>query len=188
MTIKPILDRVLLKVDEQTSSTKSGIILAGKSQEQPVIANVIARGPGGIINGKEVKMYIHPGDKVIINKYSGSEVHIDGQDYIIVQQSDILAGIFGNTIKPILDRVLLKTVQQQQTVRGIIVASTSKDQPLIANVIARGAGGMVNGKEVKMYVNQNDKVIVNKHAGTEITLDGEEYVIVQQSDILASIF
>ena len=93
MTVKPILDRVLLKAEKE-NSTKGGIILAGKSKEQPVIATVIARGPGGMVNGKEVKMYVNAGDRVIINKYSGSEVTLDGQDYIIVSQSDILAAIF----------------------------------------------------------------------------------------------
>ena len=90
-TIKPLLDRAMVKVDKSKESTKGGIILAGKSKEQPLIATVIAVGPGGIIDGKEVKMYIQKGDKVIINKYAGSEITLDGEDYTILRQSDVLA-------------------------------------------------------------------------------------------------
>jgi chaperonin GroES len=92
-TIKPLLDKVLLKPEKSESSTRTGIILAGKSKDEPVIAQVIAKGPGGMVDGKEIKMYVHQGDKVIVNKYAGSEVTVAGEKYIIVSQSDVLAVI-----------------------------------------------------------------------------------------------
>ena len=91
MTIKPLLDRVLIQMTEAEETTKSGIVLASASQEKPQIAQVVAVGPGGIVDGKEVEMYIKPGDKVIASKYAGTEVKVDGEEYTIVRQSDILA-------------------------------------------------------------------------------------------------
>ncbi len=91
MTVKPLLDRVLIKAEEAEETTKSGIVLAAKSQEKPQIARVIAVGPGGEVDGNEVKMYLKAGDRVIAAKYSGTEVKVDGEEYTIVRQSDILA-------------------------------------------------------------------------------------------------
>ena len=91
MTIKPLLDRVVLKVDNAEQTTASGIVLSSAAQEKPQFANVIAVGPGGMVDGKEVKMYVNVGDKVITSKYSGTEVKLDGEEYTIVKQSDILA-------------------------------------------------------------------------------------------------
>lgn len=92
-TIKPLLDKVVATVEKQSESTRGGLILAGKAKEQPIIAKVVSRGPGGMVDGKEVKMYINPGDKILVNKYSGTEITVDGEDYIILRQSDILAFI-----------------------------------------------------------------------------------------------
>ncbi len=91
MTIKPLLDRVVLKVDNAEQTTASGIVLSSAAQEKPQFANVIAVGPGGIVDGKEVSMYVNVGDKVITSKYCGTEVKLDGEEYTIVKQSDILA-------------------------------------------------------------------------------------------------
>lgn len=91
MTIKPLLDRVVLKMEEAEETTKSGILLAGSAQEKPQFASIVAVGPGGLVDGKEVTMYVKVGDKVISSKYSGTEVKIDGEEFTIVRQSDILA-------------------------------------------------------------------------------------------------
>lgn len=91
MKIKPLLDRVLIKTEDAEETTKSGIVLAAKSVEKPQIARVVAVGPGGEVDGKEIKMYLKEGDRVISAKYSGTEVKIDGVEYTIVKQSDILA-------------------------------------------------------------------------------------------------
>ena len=91
MTVKPLFDRVLIKAEEAEETTKSGIVLAAKAQEKPQIARVIAVGPGGEVDGKAVKMYLKEGDRVICAKYSGTEVKVDGEEYTIVRQSDVLA-------------------------------------------------------------------------------------------------
>ena len=89
--IKPLKDRVLIKMIETEDTTKSGIILTGSSQEKPQIAKVVAVGPGEEKNGEEIRMYVNGGDKVIINKYSGTEINYEGIEYLIVKQDDILA-------------------------------------------------------------------------------------------------
>ncbi len=91
MTLKPLADRVVVKLVEAEETTKSGIILAGSAKEKPQVAEVIAVGPGGMVEGKEVTMYVKVGDKVIASKYSGTEVKVDDDEYTIVRQSDILA-------------------------------------------------------------------------------------------------
>lgn len=91
MTIKPLADRVVIKMEEAQETTKSGIVLAGSAKEKPQIASVIAVGPGGLVDGKETSMYVKVGDKVITSKYAGTEVKFDNEEYTILRQSDILA-------------------------------------------------------------------------------------------------
>ena len=91
MTIKPLGDRVVIKNLEAEETTKSGIILTAAAKEKPQMAEVLAVGPGGMVDGKEVKMQVSVGQKVIYSKYAGTEVKLDGQEVIIVRQNDILA-------------------------------------------------------------------------------------------------
>ena len=91
MTLVPLGDRVVLKQVEAEETTKSGIVLPGQAQEKPQQAEGIAVGPGGVVNGKEVKMEVEVGNTVIYSKYAGTEVKMDGTEYIIVKQNDILA-------------------------------------------------------------------------------------------------
>lgn len=91
MKLKPLGDRVVIKMVEAEETTKSGIILTAAAQEKPQIAEVVEVGPGGIVDGVEVDMTVEPGDRVVTNKYSGTEIKIDGVEYVIVKQSDILA-------------------------------------------------------------------------------------------------
>ncbi len=89
--IKPLADRVLVKMCEAEETTKSGIILSAGAKEKPQIAEIIAVGPGGIVDGEKIEMNVKVGQKVITSKYSGTEVKYEGTEYIIVKQSDILA-------------------------------------------------------------------------------------------------
>ena len=91
MAIKPLFDKVVIKAIEQDEKTASGIVLPGAAKEKPQLARVIAVGPGGTIDGNDVKMQVKPGDTVLYSRYAGSEFKIDGEEVIIVSQSDILA-------------------------------------------------------------------------------------------------
>ena len=91
MKLKPLFDKVVLKKVEAEETTKTGIILTGSAKEKPDVSVVVAVGEGGMVDGKEVKMVLCVGDKVRVGKYSGTEVKIDGEEYTVVSQSDILA-------------------------------------------------------------------------------------------------
>ncbi len=91
MELKPLFDRVVLRMTEAEKTTKSGIILTESAAEKPQIAEVVAVGPGGVVDGEKVEMVVKPGDKVVIAKYAGTEIKIDEEKCIIVRQSDILA-------------------------------------------------------------------------------------------------
>ncbi len=91
MNVKPLFDRVVIKNVEAEETTKSGIILTSAAKEKPQMAEILAVGPGGMVDGKEVAMQVKVGQKVIYSKYAGTEVKLDGQEVIIVRQSDILA-------------------------------------------------------------------------------------------------
>ena len=91
MKLKPLLDRVVLKSTEAEETTKSGIILTGSAKEKPVVSEVVAVGPGGVVDGKDVTMYVEVGDQVVISNYAGTVVKLDGEEYKIVRQNDILA-------------------------------------------------------------------------------------------------
>ena len=91
MNIKPLFDRVVIKMVEAEETTKSGIILAGNAKEKPQVAEIVAVGPGGVVEGKEITMQVKVGDRVLISKYAGTEVKLEGEEYTILRQSDILA-------------------------------------------------------------------------------------------------
>ncbi|HCU07769.1 MAG: co-chaperone GroES [Eubacteriales bacterium] len=91
MNIKPLGDRVLIKRLEAEEKTKSGIVLPGSAKEQPQMAEVIAVGPGGVVDGKEIKMEVKAGDQVIFSKYAGTDIKMDGEEYMLLSQKDILA-------------------------------------------------------------------------------------------------
>ncbi len=91
MAIKPLFDKVVIKQIEQDEKTASGIVLPGTAKEKPQLAKVVAVGPGGLVDGKEVKMQVKVGDTVLYSKYAGSEFKIDGEEVVIVRQADILA-------------------------------------------------------------------------------------------------
>ena len=93
MNIKPLADRVVVKMLESEETTKSGIILSGSSKEKPQIAEIVAVGPGGMVDDKEIKMEVKVGDKVLISQYAGTNVKLEGQEYTILRQSDVLAKV-----------------------------------------------------------------------------------------------
>ena len=91
MKLKPLADRVVIKMVEAEETTKSGIILTGSAKEKPVVSEVLAVGPGGMVDGKEVAMYVKVGDKGVVSTYAGTNIKLDGEEYTIVRQNDILA-------------------------------------------------------------------------------------------------
>ncbi|MFA7673438.1 MAG: co-chaperone GroES [Clostridia bacterium] len=93
MVIKPLCDRIVIKMLESEETTKSGIVLPGSAKEKPQVAEVIAVGPGGYVEGNKIEMELKVGDKVLISKYAGTEVKMDGKEFTILRQSDVLARV-----------------------------------------------------------------------------------------------
>ena len=91
MKLRPLMDRIVLKMVENEETTKGGLILTSAAKEKPQVAEVIAAGPGGVVDGKEVTVTVKVGDKVVYSKYTGTEIKLDGEEFVIVKQSDILA-------------------------------------------------------------------------------------------------
>ena len=91
MTIRPLFDRVVVKSVDSEETTKSGIVLPGAAKEKPQMAEVVAVGPGGNVDGKEITMQVKVGDKVIYSKYAGNEVKLDGSEFVVIRHSDVLA-------------------------------------------------------------------------------------------------
>ena len=91
MNIKPLADKIVIKMTEAEETTKSGLILASASKEKPQIAEVVAVGPGGMVDGEKIDMYLKVGDKVLLSKYAGTEVKVDDVEYTILRQSEVLA-------------------------------------------------------------------------------------------------
>lgn len=91
MTIRPLFDRVVVKSVDSEETTKSGIVLPGAAKEKPQMAEVVAVGPGGNVDGKEITMQVKVGDKVIYSKYAGNEVKLDGSEFVVIRQGDVLA-------------------------------------------------------------------------------------------------
>lgn len=91
MNIKPLFDRIVIEAIEAEETTKSGIVLPGSAKEKPQMAAVVAVGPGGVVDGKEITMQVKVGDKVIYSKYAGTEIKLDGKEYMIIRQNDVLA-------------------------------------------------------------------------------------------------
>ena len=100
MTIRPLADRVVIKMVEAEETTKSGIILTASAQEKPSVAEIVAVGPGGMVDGKEITMNVKVGERVIVSKYAGNEVKVDGVEYSILRQSDILAVVESDAKAP----------------------------------------------------------------------------------------
>ncbi len=100
MTIRPLADRVVIKMVEAEETTKSGIILTASAQEKPSVAEIVAVGPGGMVDGKEITMTVKVGERVLVSKYAGNEVKVDGVEYSILRQSDILAVVESDAKAP----------------------------------------------------------------------------------------
>ena len=91
MTIKPLADRVVIKMIEAEETTKGGLLLAGNAKEKPVVAEIVAVGPGGLVDGNQIEMYLKAGQKVLISKYAGTEIKLDREQFTILRQGDVLA-------------------------------------------------------------------------------------------------
>lgn len=153
MTIRPLADRVVIKAVEAEETTKSGIILTAAAQEKPSIAEIVAVGPGGTVDGKEVKMFVKVGEKVLISKYSGTEVKVDGVEYSIVRQDDILAVVEGKDEKP---------AEKKTSGRGVKAAAEKKTTGRAAKTAGRASKAAAEKKTAAKVPAKRGRKAANK--------------------------
>ncbi len=147
MNIRPLADRVVIKQVEAEETTKSGIILTAAAQEKPSVAEVVAVGPGGVVDGKEVEMFVKVGEKVLISKYSGTEVKVDGQEYSIVRQDDILAVVESVEEAPKAAKPAAKTTAKSTTKATTKTAAKPAAKKTAAKATAKTAAKKAPAKK-----------------------------------------
>lgn len=186
---------ILVKIAEATDKTEGGIFLSSDAQEKPTFGEAVGVGGGRFYgNGIKVPMHVAAGDTVMYGKYGGTDVNYDGDKHTIVSQDDVLCkfkdgNLLAASCEPIFDRVLVKLEKpSEDTVGGIIISKTAKEKSNSGEVVAVGCGRfMENGDMEPMDFAVGDTVMYQSYAGTNVTLDGDDYVVVRVSDIFAKI-
>ena len=128
MTIRPLADRVVIKMVEAEETTKSGIILTASAQEKPSVAEIVAVGPGGMVDGKEITMNVKVGERVLVSKYAGNEVKVDGVEYSILRQADILAVVESDAKAPAKKPAEKKTTKKSSSKKAASQEEAPEEQ------------------------------------------------------------
>ena len=183
MKIRPLHDRVIVKRLEEDRTSPGGIVIPDTAAEKPIQGKVIAVGKGKILESGDVRpLDVKVGDKVLFGKYSGTEVKMDGDELVVMREEDMAKMKF----RPLHDRVVVKRIDaESKTKGGIIIPDTAKEKPQEGEVISVGPGALDdNGKRVVPDVKAGDFVLFGKWSGTEVKIDGEELLIMKESDIM----
>ena len=191
--LKPAGNNVLVRVAEAQDTTTGGIILSTGAKEKPTFGEAIEVGPGKFFgSGTKIPMAISKGDTVLYGKYGGTDVTYDGIKHTIVTQDDILCRLIGGkfeagSVEPIFDRVLVKRDNPaSETTSGIIIAPSASKKTYSGSVVAIGPGRfMENGETEPVQLKIGDNVFFGEYSGTEVNFQGEEYILVRNSDIYA---
>ncbi|CAH9130058.1 unnamed protein product [Cuscuta epithymum] len=190
-TLKPLADRVLVKIKTAEEKTVGGILLPTSAQSKPQGGEVVAVGEGRTIGKTKVDISLKTGTKVVYSKYAGTEVEFDGASHLILKEDDIV-GILDtedvSDMKPLNDRVLIKVAEaEQKTAGGLLLTEASKEKPSIGTVVAVGPGALdEEGKRKSLSVNPGNTVLYSKYAGNEFKgTDGSDYIALRASDVMA---
>ncbi|KXZ43428.1 hypothetical protein GPECTOR_91g582 [Gonium pectorale] len=183
--VKPVGDRVLVKVDKEEAKSVGGVLLPASVRNKPTAGAVVAVG-----DAKTIKL----SDKVIYSKYAGTELELSGEEHVLLKEDDVIGVLPGTDkiaqLKPIGDRILIQGAKaEDKTAGGVLLASESAEKPTFGTVIAVGEGR--EDEETKQLVKPNvtagATVMYSKYSGTEFEEDGESYIVVRESDILAQL-
>ena len=164
MKIRPLHDRVLVERLEEQEVKKGGIIIPDTAKEKPQEGKVIAAGNGKVTEeGKKIPLDVKSGDKILFGKYSGSEVKLDDKEYLIMREED-----------------------SEEKIGGIIIPDTAKEKPQRGKVVAAGNGKIADdGKRIALDVKSGDRILFGKYSGNEVKIDGDDYLILREEDVLA---
>ncbi|CAD5169914.1 unnamed protein product [Musa acuminata subsp. malaccensis] len=190
-SIKPLGDRVLVKINTSEEVTVGGILLPSTAQSKPQAGEVVALGEGRTIGNNKVQVSIETGSQVVYTKYSGTELEFNGSNHIILKEDDVVGILEAEDVKdlkPLNDRVLIKVAEaEEKTAGGLLLTEASKEKPSIGTVIAVGPGPLDGeGNRKPLTASPGSTVLYSKYAGNEFkSADGSLYVVLRASDVMA---
>ncbi|XP_059634685.1 20 kDa chaperonin, chloroplastic-like [Cornus florida] len=189
--IKPLGDRVLLKIKTAEEKTVGGILLPTTAQTKPQGGEVVAVGEGKTIGKNKVDISVKTGTQVVYSKYAGTEVEFDGTNHLILKEDDIVGILESDDVKemkPLNDRVLIKVAEaEEKTAGGLLLTEATKEKPSIGTVIAVGPGPLdEEGNRKPLTVSPGNTVLYSKYAGNDFKgTDGSDYIALRASDVMA---
>ncbi|KAK1377867.1 Chaperonin Cpn [Heracleum sosnowskyi] len=190
-SLKPLGDRVLIKIKTVEEKTTGGILLPSSAQSKPQGGQVVAIGEGRTVGPNKVAVSVKTGAQVVYSKYAGTEVEFNGSNHLILKEDDIV-GILDTDdvkdLKPLNDRVLIKVAEaEEKTAGGLLLTEASKDKPSIGTVVAVGPGPLdEEGKRKALSLSAGNTVMYSKYAGNDFKgTDGSDYIALRESDIMA---
>ncbi|KAK9062602.1 hypothetical protein SSX86_019790 [Deinandra increscens subsp. villosa] len=190
-TLKPLGDRVLVKISAAEEKTSGGILLPSTAQSKPQGGEIVAVGEGRTIGQHQVDISVKTGTQVVYSKYAGTEIEFNGSNHLLLKEDDIV-GILDTDdvkdLKPLNDRVLIKVMEAEQTTAGgLLLTQASKEKPSTGTVIAVGPGPLdEEGKRTELTVSPGNTVLYSKFAGNDFKgSDGSEYIVLRATDLLA---
>ncbi|KAH7420770.1 hypothetical protein KP509_13G021600 [Ceratopteris richardii] len=190
-TLKPMADRVLVKIQSVEEKTVGGILLPSSAQSKPQGGEVVAVGDGRIIGDKKIEVGVQTGKNIVYSKYAGTEIDFNGVSHLLLKEDDIVGILETDDIKdlqPLNDRVLIKVAEAEgKTAGGVLLTDSAKEKPVIGTVSAVGPGTLgEDGTRKALDIAVGNTVMYSKYAGSEFkSADGTQYIVVKASDVLA---
>ncbi|KAL3700142.1 hypothetical protein R1sor_018164 [Riccia sorocarpa] len=190
-TLKPLGDRVLVKIQNTEEKTTGGILLPTTAQSKPQGGEVVEVGEGKTIGDKKIETPVTRGDSIVYSKFAGTEVEFNGEDLLLLKEDDIVGLLKGEDIaelKPLNDRVLIKVTEaEEKTAGGVLLTDSAKEKPVIGEVKAAGPGTIgEDGSRKPLDLKVGNTVLYSKYAGSDFKgKDGTAYVVLRAADVLA---
>ncbi|XP_072953289.1 20 kDa chaperonin, chloroplastic-like [Typha angustifolia] len=190
-TVKPLGDRVLVKIKSSEEKTMGGILLPSTAQTKPQGGEVVAIGEGRTIGKNKVEISVQTGAEVVYSKYAGTELEFNGSSHLILKEDDIVGVLETDDVKdlkPLNDRVLIKVAEvEEKTAGGLLLTEATKEKPSIGTVIAVGPGPLdEEGNRKPLTLTPGSTVLYSKYAGSEFkSADGTDYIALRISDVMA---
>ncbi|KAL5065750.1 hypothetical protein RYX36_027487 [Vicia faba] len=189
--LKPLGDRVLVKIKDAEEKTVGGIILPSTAQSKPQGGEVVAVGEGKTVGNNKVEISVKAGAQVVYSKYAGTEVEFNGSKHLILKDDDIVGILETDEVKdlkPLSDRVLIKVAEaEKKTAGGLLLTEATKEKPSVGTVIAVGPGSVDDeGNRTPLSITPGNTVLYSKYAGNDFKgKDGSDYIALRALDVMA---
>lgn len=190
-TLKPLADRILVKISQVEEKTLGGILLPTAAQTKPQGGEVVAVGEGRSVGEKKIPVAIEVGSSIVYSKYAGTEVEFKDAEHLLLKEDDVVGLLATDDIKdlkPLNDRVLIKVLEAEgKTAGGVLLTESAKEKPVIGEVFAVGPGSLgEDGERKPLEVAAGNNVLYSKYAGQEFkSKDGTQFVVMRSNDVMA---